>query len=276
MSKKSRKAEQAKDNFQPLLDHGTEMLAGGAATVTGATIAWLLGGGPEALAIGGTVGKGIQIALGKVGGEISSRQLGPREEKRVGATLIIAAAEINRRLENGDALRDDGFFDEKQTGRSDAAEVAESILLKVQREPEEKKIQYMGYMLSSIAFDPDVSVHMAHQLTKSAEDLTYRQFCILKLCAEKDKYQLRDQHFKDPTNCDTNLYQILHECHNLYHSGYIYHKGTLSVGRSKAFVPTDLNPKSMILNGLGLALFNLMNLSLIPKKDIAPIAEQLK
>ena len=68
MSKKSRKAEQAKDNFQPLLDHGTEMLAGGAATVTGATIAWLLGGGPEALAIGGTVGKGIQIALGKVGG----------------------------------------------------------------------------------------------------------------------------------------------------------------------------------------------------------------
>ena len=88
LSKKSGKAAEAKDNFQPLLDHGTEMLAGGAATVTSAAIAWLLGGGPEAIAIGGTVGKGIQIAFGKVGADISSRQLGPREEKRVGATLI--------------------------------------------------------------------------------------------------------------------------------------------------------------------------------------------
>jgi hypothetical protein len=216
MSKKSRKAEQAKDNFQPLLDHGTEMLAGGAATVTGATIAWLLGGGPEALAIGGTVGKGIQIALGKVGGEISSRQLGPREEKRVGATLIIAAAEINRRLENGDALRDDGFFDEKQTGRSDAAEVAESILLKVQREPEEKKIPYMGYLLSSIAFDPEISVQMAHQLSKIAEQLTYRQSCILKLCDVKDKYNLRDKDYRDQDVDKKDLYQVLYECAELY------------------------------------------------------------
>ena len=43
-----------------------------------------------------------------------------------------------------------------------------------------------------------------------------------------------------------------------------------------AFVPTHLNPKSMILNGLGIDLFNLMRLSLIPDADIAPIAEVLK
>ena len=49
-----------------------------------------------------------------------------------------------------------------QRGKSDAAEVVESVLLKVQREPEEKKIQYMGYLLSSIAFDPHINVHIVH------------------------------------------------------------------------------------------------------------------
>ena len=283
MSKKSRKAEQAKDNFQPLLDHGPEMLAGGAATVTGATIAWLLGGGPEALAIGGTVGKGIQIALGKVGGEISSRQLGPREEKRVGATLITAAAEIYRRLENGDALRDDGFFDAKHPGRSDAEEVAESVLLKVQREPEEKKIPYMGYLLSSIAFDPEISVQMAHQLSKIAEQLTYRQSCILKLCDVKDKYNLRDKDYRDQDVDKKDLYQVLYECAELYNKEYINFGGEANfhIGEHMDYGATihrltRATPDQMTLQGIGADLFNLMKLSLIPKKDIAPIAEQLK
>ena len=283
MSKKSRKAEQAKDNFQPLLDHGTEMLAGGAATVTGATIAWLLGGGPEALAIGGTVGKGIQIALGKVGGEISSRQLGPREEKRVGATLIIAAAEINRRLENGDALRDDGFFDEKHPGRSDAEEVAESVLLKVQREPEEMKLPYMGHFLSSIPFHPEISVQMAHQLSKIAEQLTYRQLCILKLSVVKDEYGLRGKDYRDHDDFGKDLYPVLYECAELYNKEYINFGGEANfhIGEHMDYGATihrltRARPDQMTLQGIGADLFNLMKLSLIPKKDIAPIAEQLK
>ena len=283
MSKKSRKAEQAKDNFQPLLDHGTEMLAGGAATVTGATIAWLLGGGPEALAIGGTVGKRIQIALGKVGGEISSRQLGPREEKRVGATLIIAAAEINRRLENGDALRDDGFFDEKQAGRPDAEEVAESVLLKVQRELEEMKLPYMAYFLSSIAFNPEISAQMAHQLTKIAEQLTYRQLCILKLSVVKDEYGLRGKDYRDHDDFGKDLYPVLYECAELYNKEYINFGGEANfhIGEHMDYGATihrltRARPDQMTLRGIGADLFNLMKLSLIPKKDIAPIAEQLK
>ena len=61
--------------------------------------------------------------------------------------------EIHRRLETaGETVsRTDGFFDEETNGdRSDAAEVAESVLLKAQREPEEKKIDYMGYLFASI------------------------------------------------------------------------------------------------------------------------------
>lgn len=270
MSKKSEEALEAKDNLQPLLDHGTEMLAGGAAAVASTTIAWLLGGGPEAIAIGGTVGKGIQIALGKVGGEISSRQLGPREEKRVGATLIIAAEEINRRLKNGDALRGDDFFDERQTGRSDAEEVTESVLLKAQREPEEKKIPYMGYLLSSIAFDPQISAQMAHQLTKIAEQLTYRQLCILRLSEVKDEYSLRDTDYSNHEPPERDLYQVLYECAELYNKEYINFRGHMDYGIA------NVTPSRMTLQGIGSDLYYLMKLSKIPDADIAPITEQLK
>ena len=275
MSEKSGKSVKHNDSIQRLLERGAEMLGSGANAVTSGAIA-LLVGGPEGLAIGGVLGKGVEIALNNVGQEISSRQLAPREETRVGAAFAYATAEINRRLEEGEGLRDDDFFEAKQAGRSDAEEVMESVLLKVQREPEEKKIPYMGYLFAGIAFDPEVSIQMAHQLTKAAEGVTYRQFCILRLCVDKENYQLRDQHYENPTNSDRNLYQILHECHNLYHSGYIYHKGSLAFGGSQAFVPTDLNPRDMILNGLGVDLFHLMRLCLIPDADIIPIAEQLK
>ena len=53
-------------------------------------------------------------------------------------------------------------------------------------------------------------------------------------------------------------------------------RGKLDSGDTKAFVPTDLNPRSMALIGLGVDLYDLMRLSLIPDKDVDPIAEVLK
>ena len=276
VSKKTVEGKKSRDGLIRLIDRGTEILAAGAAAVTSGAVALLLGEGPEAKAIGGLASKGIEIVLRDVGTDISSRQLGPREEIRVGAALIIAAAEIKRRLKNGEVPRTDGFFDGKETGRSDAEEILEAVLLKAQREPEDKKIQYMGYLLSSIAFDSEINLPYAHQLIKVAEQLTYRQLCILKLCVVKEEYQLRDRHYKDPRLRDKALNQILHECHNLYTGGYVHHKGKLGIGDTEAFVPTDLNPRSMALIGLGVDLYDLMRLSLIPDKDVDPIAEVLK
>lgn len=154
MSKKSENDAEKNDRIRHLINHGTE-IAGGAAL-------GLLIGGPVGAVAGGAGGPMAAIALRSIGQEISERLLGTREKVRVGAAFAIAAADIRQRIENGENVRTDGFFDEKQSGRSDAEEVAESVLLKAQREPEEKKIQYMAYLLSSIAFDSQISVHMAH------------------------------------------------------------------------------------------------------------------
>ena len=218
--------------------------------------------GPAGVIVSGTL-KGI-------GKDIKERQLSPREDFRVGKVLAITALEIHQRIENGESLRADGFFDKKPTGRSDAEEVAEAIMLKCQREPQEKKIEYMGYLLASIAFYPNISADMGHQLVKSAEELTYRQFCILKLAVVKNRFGLCGEDYRGQGTIAIELSQILYECLDLYHRAYINFGGSAALGL------TDVNPGSMTVQGIGAYLYNLMKLSSILDDDLIPIAEVLK
>ena len=276
MSEKSGGETERNDGVQQLINYGTEILGSGAGAAASAALGLLIGG-PGGAVIGGIVGKGFEIGLSKVGQEISERHLGTREKIRVGAALTIAAQEIRQRLESGETLREDGFFDEKQSGRSDAEEVAEHVLLKAQREPEEKKIQYMGYLLASISFDSQISVHMAHQLTKAAEQLTYRQLCILKLCAVKDNFELRDNNYRERESFENDLYDVLYECSDLYNKEYI-HFGldTITFEPNVLSKLRSVKPSGMAFQRIGDYLYNLMKLCLIPDEDIAPIAAQLK
>ncbi len=286
MSKESENAAQEDHDDEQALKYMLDIGSSGGGNLAGAWLGLLLGGPSGALVgafFGGAAGKAIEIALRVVSQEIWARQLSTRERMRVGTVLDVVITEIRRRVEAGESVRADGFFNENETGRSDAEEVAESVLLKVQREPEEKKIPYMGYLLSSIAFDPEISVHMAQQLTKIAEQLTYRQLCILKLCDVKDKYGLRRKDYRDQIVDERNIYQILYECAELDSKQYINFRGKadLHSKERKDFGATidgltSPTPSHMALQGIGEDLFNLMKLSLIPDADIAPIAEQLK
>ena len=96
---------------------------------------------------------------------------------------------------------------------------------------------------------------MAHQLTKTAEQLTYRQLCILKLAVVKDDFGLRNEDYRGQGALTKELYQVLYECLDLYLREYI------NFGGEVAFGPTDVKPKSMTIQGMGTDLFNLMKLS---------------
>jgi hypothetical protein len=253
------------DSVRELINNGAEI----AGSAVGGALGFLAGGpvGAALLAAGGAA---VALALRHVGQEISQRMLGPREEVRVGGVLAIAAGEIRQRMENGESVRSDGFFDNKNTGRSDAEEVVEGVLLRSQREPEERKIPYMGHLLSSIAFDSQIGAQMAHQITRAAEQLTYRQLCILKLAVVKDAFGLRNGDYRGQASFSKELYQVLYECLDLYH------RGLIGFGGEVAFGPTDIQPGGMTLQGLGADIFNLMKLTLIPNEDLLPIALQLK
>ena len=281
MSKKSEKCGAESDGVRQLLKYAPGVLGGAAGSVVGLGIGSVAVPGGEV--IGSVLGSAAGNLLSGVAQEFSARQLSHREKKRVGTLLVIVINEIHRRLEAGDSVRADDFFDVKLADRSDAEEVAESVILKVQREPEEKKIPYMGYLFSSVVFDAEVSTQLAHQIAKVAEQLTYRQLCILKLAAAKDEYELRDRDYRDHDDFRIELTQILYECAELYDRQYINFRGEPNLhtreysdfGATIAGL-TNAIPSRMTLQGMGEHLYDVMMLSRIPEGDIAPIAEQLK
>jgi hypothetical protein len=257
--------DDSKERFRSLILGSAEIAGNAAAAALG-----FLAPNPFGAALLGAGGSVAAMILKSVGDEVAERMLGPREKVRLGAALAISASHIQDRIEKGHMLRDDGFFDPKTDGRSDAEEVAEGVLQKAQREVEERKVPYMGYLLSNIAFASDISLAMAHQIIKAAEQLTFRQLCILKLSVEKEAFSLRAADYRGGYSFSKELYQILYECLDLYHRGFV------SIGGEVAFGPTDIAPAKLTVQGMGEDIFNLMRLNSIPNEDLLPIAAQLK
>ena len=252
-----------------LIERGTEIAGGGFSGMAATTTGFLFGG-PEGAVVGGAVGSSAAMGFRWLGAEISSRLLGSREHQRIGYVFTLAASEIATRIENGEQVRQDGFFDDDDKSRSAAKEVWESVLMKSQREPEEKKLPYMAHLMANIAFDPTVSPEMAHQLTKAAEELTYRQLCILKLTTVKDQFALRLEDYRGHGNFMRDLLQVLYEYFDLYQRGFVNFGGEVAMG------PSDVKPGETVVQGLGAELFNFMQLSEVPIDDVTPIAAQLE
>ena len=163
-----------------------------------------------------------------------------------------------------------GFFSNQENGRSDADEVWESALLKSQREAEEKKLPYMAHLLANIAFDTEISTAMAHQITKIAEALTYRQMCILQLSATKEKFNLRKQSYQGQSNFSKGVYQLLYEYYDLSNRGLINFDSILAVSL------LDVNPGAAMPQALGVDIYYQMCLCLIPDDELEPIAAYLR
>ena len=247
------------------IDEGVEITGGAIGGALG-----VISGDPTLAGVLGAAGVAAGSALRQVGNEIVDRVLGPRERKRLGAVVSVIAKDIHTRTLRGENVRNDGFFGEDPNKRSDAEEVAESVLLKCQREPEEKKIQYMGHFFANVAFHPQVSAEMAHQLAKHAEQMTYRQFCLLKI-AQSDNYRsgLREGDYRNRGNFSVELQEVLYECLDLYGRGFV------NFGGDVAFGPTDIKPRAMRAQGLGQHLATLLNVESIPESDLAPTLRQL-
>jgi hypothetical protein len=86
----------------------------------------------------------------------------------------------------------------------------------------------------------------------------------------KQAFGLRNENYRAQGTFSKELYQILYECLDLYYKGYI------NIGGEVAFGPTDIAPGKMTLQGLGVDIFNLMQLQTIPEDELTPIATQLR
>ena len=269
------------ENFEQETDDkdGILQLINNSSEIAGSTIAGLaagvLSGDLITSAVLGAGGKAFEIGLRMIGNEILERMTGPREKIRAGAAIAFAVVGISKRLERGENHREDGFFDKSDTGRSSSDEMLENIILKTQREPEEKKIPYISSIYENTAFEAEISADLSHKIIKSAEQLTYQHLCILSMVgSQKDQ----DEIFRDSQpilNPSLEQSILLHDCFELSTMGYIQGGLVLTFsGQPPRY--EDLRPQSMRLEKIGTAVHKLMNLQDIPENAIAPIAKLLR
>jgi len=253
MSKKDKNTK-----AKSLVISGVELASGAIAGALG-----FLAAGPAGAAAAGAGGVVVSKTLSRMGDELSERLLGPRERVRIGATMAIAANEISERIKKGEKIRSDGFFEKNDPGRSNADELAESVLLKSQKEPEEKKVPLLAHLLANIVFRQEIDIALGEQILKAVEQLTYRQLCILRLAARSQEFKLRDINYRGMKNFPRELY------YDLYNRSFINNGSVAALGM------TDLVPAKMSLQGLGVDIHNWMQLWQISDEDIKPLTDVL-
>ena len=247
-----------------LIDTGSNM-AGGAA---GAAMGFFTGG-PVGAVAGAIAGPAMTAVFRRVGTEIKSRLLGRREEVRAGAAIAHAGATIRRRLEAGEQLRSDGFFDEPAEDRAPAEEIAEKTILSAQRDPEEKKTQFYGIALGNLAFTAGVGRTEANQILTLFERLSFRQLCLIRIFQDSSSYNLRSENYREEGLRHERL-SLLHEVYELYRQGILHASGKVFLGIG------DVNPSIVGVQGMAQILTTLAELNRIEGQDLEEVASFLR
>jgi hypothetical protein len=252
-----------------LIDLGADMVG----SLAGSAAGFLLAGPPGAFA-GAAGGPVLKYTLKELAGEFLSRSLGRREKKRVGAVLLFAADKVREKLGQGQAVRDDGFLQRQSDGRTPAEEVVEGVILAAQRDHEEKKLRFYGNLIASLAFARDVDRGYANLLVRTAQQLSYRQLCLMDLAGLMQltggQLPLRQENYRNALQAVTPAaIPVLFEAYDLYT------RGLVNCGNDALLGVADVVPAKLRLQGPGAVMFNLMELRFIDSEDVNPLVAVL-
>lgn len=246
-----------------LIAAGEEIAGTSAATALG-----LFLGGPGGAMLGSIAGP-VLLRACRYGVDFARRYLGPREKVRVGAAFSFAVQRIEERRINGDAVRDDGFFLSPIEGRADADEILEGVLLTAQREHEEKKVPFLGYLWANVAFEEQIDRSTANHAIRLAQELSYRQLCLLALVRRKDEFELPESAAQSPAGMSWEAWSLWEELDDL---GFAKKELVGVPGR----LPTNIgSPAALTLWTFGLLLYDLLDLSKIKRDELAKLAALL-
>jgi len=99
-----------------------------------------------------------------------------------------------------------------------ADEIAEAILIAAQKEHEERKRPYIAKLLAFVAFESQIDRGMANYLVKLASTLTYRQYCLLEIANNCERYNLQPPGLLNLSGREnaSQVFAVLAECFELY------------------------------------------------------------
>jgi hypothetical protein len=111
------------DDSSQLIGWGGDLLAGLAAAHMAIAHA-----GPAGLYEGAMIGSTLALSFRNIVPLFFGRAMARREQERVGTVSVLTAVAIRKRLDAGEQLREDGFFERDATDRSEADEIARRFL----------------------------------------------------------------------------------------------------------------------------------------------------
>jgi len=208
------------------------------------------------------VGCSVAVTVESVGNEFNERFLSNREKMRVGSFLLLTSERIKEKIDSGETLRDDDFF-KKSTDRSSAEEIFEGISLAAQKEYSEKKIPFYANLYANIAFNPLISVEDANQLIRISEKLSYRQFMLIRIFVLNNNEKVMIMSRDTSKGLPPEKQAIYAELYELI---------SLSVLHTSAacFDLGGIDPATLFSTGIGVELYNALELFRIQGKDIYP------
>jgi hypothetical protein len=211
----------------------------------------------------------IAHGLERIGNEMIQRRLAPRQDVRVGEAINVAVMRSKEFIQQGREPRNDGFFDEDITGRSDFDEINEAAVQAAMNAAQEKKVKYIGHLMANIAFNTEISVEMAHQLIDIANSLGYRSFVLLKIIANDDVRKFQDRPIENQADRVPVFSSVMAECYGLFTRGLMEQKETPESADSHAILGADnIIPSKMCLSPLGKILSDNLDVEKINDNDV--------
>lgn len=248
-------------------------LVSAADDILGSTIGAGLGlalGGPPGSVVGAAAGPAMSHTLKKVGREVARRMLSRREQSRIGTVFVLAAKETRARLDAGEQVRADGFFDANAQQRSTAEEITEGVFLAAQREYEEHKLSYLASLLSGLAFSPGIDRAHAVSLLRLAQALSYRQLCVVAACMRPGVVKARSKPLGAGRDMSPGVAALISEICDLGARGVLLGVGTWDGGLAYLNAAEREN-----LTLVGEQLYSLMGLGRFPQQEIDAVLKLL-
>lgn len=223
------------------------------------------------------------VAAALLGDTIKSA-LDKAASQRAETVFTLARERIRTEMESGRQLRADGFRDDSVSGRSAAADVLEQIVQAAQQESEERKLPLIANLYASIAFREDVDRGMANLLVRTAEQLSYRQLCLITVFMTRGVYHLRtsdyilvgDGELEPAIDLFSALGGVLEEAYDLFTRGLLAGTDGAMTGRLDSHLSQIyICPAKMKVQGTGSWLYTLMGLAKLPEQDLDPLVALL-
>ena len=218
--------------------------------------------------LGVAVGTGLAQTLQKVGADLIDAKLRSRQEIRVGRAIAVAAVRMNDRLSSGERVRDDAFMECDGNGRSDADEVAESALIAAMNSTEEKKVDFIAALITSIALDPCISAADGQQMIATAQILQYRAFVILRIANDVHAHRWPARGGEDVGGPPDGLFALMAQVYDMARLGLVEMRDSNDERFAYAVLgPDGVDPSKLHLTPLGKALYRNMELERLPEHD---------